>query len=158
MYNVPCIFFSKYVYFSQCVAGYFLDAPCMFSDHNRINQKSMRKLSRKSQNMWNLKNSLLNIRYSIIFEQQKMGYQETTSSLFYLFIFFIFLKNQFIVVQLQWSAFPHHHSPPTQPNPPPSLASTLPLGFVHVSSIVVPENPSPYYPFTPPLWLLIDCS
>ena len=31
---------------------------------------------------------------------------------------------------------------PPQPNPPPSPASTLPLGFVHVSFIVVPENPS----------------
>ena len=43
-------------------------------------------------------------------------------------------------------------SPPlylTSPNPPPSPASTLPLGFVHVSFIVVPENPSPHYPFPP---------
>ena len=41
--------------------------------------------------------------------------------------------NYFIVVQLQWSAFSPHHSPLPQPNPPPSLASTLPIGFVHVS-------------------------
>ena len=37
------------------------------------------------------------------------------------------------------------------PNPPPSLASTLPFGFVHVSFIVVPENPSPCCPPTSPL-------
>ena len=44
------------------------------------------------------------------------------------------------------SAFSPHPSTPPQPNPPPSLASTLPLGFVHVSFIVVPENPSPLCP------------
>ena len=47
---------------------------------------------------------------------------------------------------------------PTPARPPPSPASTLPLGFVHVSFIVVPENPSIHYPFPPPLWLLLDCS
>ena len=36
---------------------------------------------------------------------------------------------------------------PPQPNLPPSPVSTLPLGFAHVSFIVVPENRSPYYPF-----------
>ena len=36
--------------------------------------------------------------------------------------------------------------------------STLPLGFVHVSFIVVPENPFPNYPVPTPLWLLLDCS
>ena len=52
-------------------------------------------------------------------------------------------------------------SPPLtqpQPNPPPSLASTLPLGFVHMSFIVVPEIPSPHHPFPTPHWLLLDCS
>ena len=34
-------------------------------------------------------------------------------------------------------------STPPQPNPPPSPASTLSLGFVHVSFIVVPENQKP---------------
>ena len=48
------------------------------------------------------------------------------------------------------SAFSPHLSTPPQPNPPPSPATTLPLGFVHVSFIVVPENPSPYYPFPLP--------
>ena len=49
--------------------------------------------------------------------------------------------------------------PPPQSNPPPSLVSTLPLAFVHVSFIVVvPENPSPYCPLSPLLWLLLDCS
>ena len=51
------------------------------------------------------------------------------------------------------SEFPSHPSTPPQPNPSPSPASTLPLGFVRVSFIVVPENPSPRYPFPPPLWL-----
>ena len=46
-------------------------------------------------------------------------------------------------------------SPPLYPTPlstpPPSPASTLPLGFVHVSFIVVPENLSPPLssPFSP---------
>ena len=66
-------------------------------------------------------------------------------------IFFFFLKH-FFVVQLQLSAFSPHSYPPPHPNPPPSLASTLPLGFVHVSFIVVPENPSPHRPLpTSPL-------
>ena len=75
----------------------------------------------------------------------------------YISISFFFF-NYFIVVPLQLSAFSPHHSPPPQPNPPPSLASTLPLGFVHVSFIVVPENPSPHCPLPHPLWLLLDCS
>ena len=61
-------------------------------------------------------------------------------------LFFQFL-NYFIFVQLQLSSFSPHPSTPTQPNPPPSPASTLPLDFVHVSFIVVHENPSPHYPF-----------
>ena len=48
--------------------------------------------------------------------------------------------------------------PQLHPNSPPSLASTLPLGFVHVSFIVVPENPSPHCPLPTPLWLLLHCS
>ena len=35
---------------------------------------------------------------------------------------------------------------PRQTNPPPSLASTFPVGFVHVSFTVVLENPSPHCP------------
>ena len=69
-----------------------------------------------------------------------------------------FKKNFFIVIQLQLSAFSPHPSTPPQLNPPPFPASTLPLDFVHVSFIVVPENPSPHYPLPPPLWLLLDCS
>ena len=52
-------------------------------------------------------------------------------------------------------------SPPLHPTPakPTSLShSTLPLGFVHVSFVVVPENPSPQCSFPTPLWLLLDCS
>ena len=59
--------------------------------------------------------------------------------------YFILFFNYFIVVQLQLSVFTPHHFPLPQPNPPPSLASN-PLGFVHMSFIVVPENPSPLPP------------
>ena len=58
---------------------------------------------------------------------------------------FSFLKNYFIVLQLQLSALPHLLPlPPPQPNLPPSLA------FAHVSFIVVPENPFPHCPL--PAW------
>ena len=40
-------------------------------------------------------------------------------------------------MQLQLYAFSPHPSTPSQVNPPPSPLSTLPLGFVHVSFIVV---------------------
>ena len=72
-------------------------------------------------------------------------------------LFLSFLKNYFIIVQLQLSEFSPQPSTPPQPNPPPSLASTLPLSFVHVSFIAVPENPSPHCPFPSPLWLFIHC-
>ena len=36
--------------------------------------------------------------------------------------------------------------------------STLPFDFVHVSFLVVPENPSPHCPFPTPFWLLLGCS
>ena len=60
---------------------------------------------------------------------------------FYFFLFFLFYCCSITVVCI--------FSPP-QPNPDPSPASTLPLSFVHVSFIVVPENPSPHCPFSPP--------
>ena len=66
---------------------------------------------------------------------------------------FIFLI--FIVIQLQLSAFSPHPSTPPQLNPPPYPTSTLPLGFVHVSFIVVPVIPSSHCPRP---WLLLDCS
>ena len=69
-----------------------------------------------------------------------------------------FFKKIFIVVQLQLSAFSPHPSTPPQRNPPPSLTSTLPLDFVHVSFIVVPVIPSPHCLLPTPLWLLLDCS
>ena len=43
-------------------------------------------------------------------------------------------------------AFSPHLSTPPQVNPPPSPISTLPLGFVHVSFIVVPVIPSSHCP------------
>ena len=69
--------------------------------------------------------------------------------------FFFQFFNYFIVVHLQLSAFSPHPSTPPQTNPPPSPASTLPLGFVHVSFTVVPETPSPHYPFPPSLELIL---
>ena len=78
--------------------------------------------------------------------------------LLFFHILFIYFLTFFIVVQLQLSAFSLHPSTPPQLSPPPSPTSTLPLGFVHVSFIVVPENPSPHYPLPTPLWLLLDCS
>ena len=70
--------------------------------------------------------------------------------------YFLFKKN-FILIQLQLSAF--SPDPSTQPklNPPPSSASTLPHDFVHVSFLVVPVNRSPHCPLPTPLWLLLDC-
>ena len=68
------------------------------------------------------------------------------------FIIFLFL---IILLLFNYSCL---HFPPPQPNLPPSLTSTFPLSFVHVSFIVVLENPSPRYPLPPPLWLLSDCS
>ena len=72
--------------------------------------------------------------------------------------FFFFFFEYFIVVQSWLSAFSPLQLLPPQPNPLPSLASTFPPSFVHVSFIVVPENPSPHCPLPPPLWLLLDCS
>ena len=57
----------------------------------------------------------------------------------FLFLFFLIF---FIVIQLQLYAFSPHPSTPPQVNPPPSPTSTLPLGFVHVSFIVLPVIPS----------------
>ena len=71
-----------------------------------------------------------------------------------IFIFCFFLKKNFIVIQVQLYAFSSHPSTPPQLNPPPS--STSPLGFVHVSSIVVPVIPSSLCPPCPQL--LLDCS
>ena len=75
-----------------------------------------------------------------------------------IYYFFFHFLNYIIVMQLLLSAFSRHLSTPPQPNPPPSPASTLPLGFVHVSFIVIPENPSPHCPFSPPFWLSLDFS
>lgn len=68
---------------------------------------------------------------------------------------YIFIYNYFIV-QLQLSAFT-----PLKPHPKPSLPPLLSphLDFIHVSFIKgKPFSPSPYYPLTPPLRLLSDCS
>ena len=57
----------------------------------------------------------------------------------YFMYLFLFCFN-FIVVQVQFFAFPPLHSSLPQP---PSLDPN-PVGFAHVSFIVVPENPSPF--------------
>ena len=69
-------------------------------------------------------------------------------SFFLFLIFFLFgsFKKKFIVIQLQLSAFSPHPSTPPQANPLPSSTSTLCLDFIHVSFIVVTENPSPTIP------------
>ena len=54
--------------------------------------------------------------------------------------------NIFMVIQLQLYAFSPHPSTPPQLNPPPSSTCTLPLGYVHVSIIVVPVIPSSHCP------------
>ena len=78
----------------------------------------------------------------------------------FLIYFYCFTLEIIILLLSNYSCLHFLSTPPhqPQPNPPPSLASTLPLGFVHVSFIVVPENPSPHYPLPHPLWLLSDCS
>ena len=53
------------------------------------------------------------------------------------------------------SAFSPHSSTPPQPNPHPSLASTLPLGFVYVPLIVVPENASSHCSLSPPFYPIV---
>ena len=63
------------------------------------------------------------------------------------FSFFNFLKL-FIVVQVQMSPFPPHHSPhPSYPYFPPLILT--PFGFVYVYFIHVPDNPSPFPPIIP---------
>ena len=60
-------------------------------------------------------------------------------SIFLIFLFVCF--NYLIVVRLQLSAFTLYHSPPPNHLHLPCPVSTPPR-FVHVSFIVVPENPS----------------
>ena len=83
--------------------------------------------------------------------QQWFKFLQISSQLFFvLFIQYNFKNNYFIVYTIFiynfLSAFFPNHLPLPQPNPPLPLASILPPGFVHVSLIVVPENPSPHYP------------
>ena len=59
-------------------------------------------------------------------------------------LFFPFLK----ILLFKYSCL-HFPFTPTQPSPPPSPESTPPLGFVHVSFVVVPINPSPFPPHYP---------
>ena len=52
------------------------------------------------------------------------------------------VEGFFIVVQIQLSAFSPAHT--SHPHLPPLIPP--PFGFVHVSFIHVPENPSPFTP------------
>ena len=73
---------------------------------------------------------------------------------------FWFKKN--ILLLFNYSCL--HLPPPLLLHPSQTHLSPLlptPLGFVHVSFIVVPENPSSFpshYAVPPSLWLLSDCS
>ena len=73
--------------------------------------------------------------------------------------FLIFLlKNYFIVVQLQLSAFPPHCSPPT-----PAIPTSLPWFHPSLVLSMCPlqlflKSLHPHYPLPPSLWLLSDCS
>ena len=72
---------------------------------------------------------------------------------------FYFLKN--FIVQVKLFAFPPPPLPAKPSHPHHSPLIPAPLDFVHVSFIVVPENPSlfsPHYPLLSPLWLLSVCS
>ena len=87
------------------------------------------------------------------------------SSGFALFFFRFFPSSMFILFFLLLFNYSCLHFLPTTPPhpsqthlPPPSPTSTLPLGFVLVSFIVPPENPSPHCPLPTPLCLLLDCS
>ena len=60
-------------------------------------------------------------------------------------ILFFSFKKIFTVIQLQLYAFSPHPSTPPQPIPPPYPTSTLPLGFVQVSFIVIPVIPSSHW-------------
>ena len=62
-------------------------------------------------------------------------------------VFFSFLSSNFIVIQVQFSAFSLH--PSLNPSPPhllPVSTFTPPPIIVHVSFIIVPTNPSPFSP------------
>ena len=74
-------------------------------------------------------------------------------------IFFFFLNtSKFYCCSVFWLFFPPFPPYPNHPHIPPLIPRTL--GFVHVSFIVIPENPSHFcahYPLPSPLWLSL-CS
>ena len=70
-------------------------------------------------------------------------------SLFFVLFSFIYLFIYLFLLLFNYSCMPFLPITPPQPIPPPSHASTLSLGFFHVSFIVVPENPSPVPPHSP---------
>ena len=84
----------------------------------------------------------------------KPGIPHDSTELYFYFLFFchlnvLFFLTFFIVVQVQLCALSSHPSPPPQPSPPPSAVSTPSHYTVHVSFIIVPANPSPFFPIIP---------
>ena len=67
----------------------------------------------------------------------------------------LFFFNFYFVVVLHYSClhFSPHLSTPPKTKPTSLECFHHPHGVVHVSFTVVPENPSPHYPFPPPLCL-----
>ena len=73
-------------------------------------------------------------------------------------VLYFFLHIFFIVVQVQLSPFPHHHSPLPQTFPLPTL-DPAPLWFCHVSFTHVSEKPFPLFPpLSPPTSALVTVS
>ena len=69
-----------------------------------------------------------------------------------------FFPSNFIVVQVQFSAFPLAPQPTPQPSPPPSHFHSPPRSIiVHVSFIIAPTNPLPFPPEIPSLLLSSHC-
>ena len=91
---------------------------------------------------------LHNIRHCTFLFHFKMSYAYKCNIGVFLFIFLNFYCYSITVVCL---FSPSLHPTPAEPT------STLPLGFVHVSFIVVPVIPSSHCPPHEP-WLLLDCS
>ena len=96
-----------------------------------------------------------------IFSIMGLGWRENSDwkhcdSFFFLHFFDLFVSF-FLLLLFKYSCMQFPPTMPMHPGHPhlPPLISLPPLGFVHVSFIVVPENPSPLsfqYPLPPPLF------
>ena len=89
--------------------------------------------------MWPNLNVAMSARLLAFLLQIPLSKRNNSQIISYLFICFLFLF--FIDFQVQLSAFSSHHSlHPSRPLLSPSPMIPPPLGFVHVSFIVVPES------------------